>query len=95
MGAGTGGAHAEMFLKIRSPATFASVTGSVMPGTSAGKPFAFENPEKIGLFGLSRRTNSRKLLSGRRVWIATRPEAIPKASIWPGRSSRTSGSGRL
>ena len=23
-----------------------------MPGTSAGKPFAFENPEKIGLFGI-------------------------------------------
>jgi len=67
MGAGTGGAHAEMFLKILSPAAFASVTGAVMPAMSTGRPFAFENPEKIGLFGLSRRTNSRKLLSVRRV----------------------------
>ena len=46
MGAGTGGAHAEMFLKSRSPAAFASVTRSVRPGVSTGNPFAFENPEK-------------------------------------------------
>ena len=46
IGAGTGGAHAEMFLKIRSPAALASVTDSVMPGMSAGRPFAFENPDE-------------------------------------------------
>ena len=63
----TGGAHAGMFLKIRSAAAFASVTASVMPVISAGRPLAFEKPVKIGLCGLSRRTNSRKLLSGRRV----------------------------
>src|SRR5262245_4061465 len=66
-GAGTGGAHAATFLNTRSAAAFASVTASVMPGVSAGRPLAFEKPVKNGLFGLSRRTNSRKLLSGRRV----------------------------
>src|SRR5262245_66438889 len=53
IGAGTCGAHAGMFLKIRSPAVFASVTASVMPGTSDGCPFAVENPVKRGLLGLS------------------------------------------
>jgi hypothetical protein len=67
IGAGTGGAHAEMFLKIRSAAMRESGTGSVNPWTSAGRPFAFEKPTKIGLFGLSLRTKSRKLLSGLRV----------------------------
>ena len=66
IGAGTGGAHAGMFLKMRSAAAFESVTAAVMPGTSAGMPLAVEKPVKIGLCGLSRRTNSRKLLSGRR-----------------------------
>ena len=80
---------------MRSPATLGSVTAAVIPGVSAGKPFAVENPVKIGLFGLSLRTKFMKLLSVRLVWIATSPEAMPNASIWPERSSRTSGSGRL
>ncbi|MGE0443832.1 MAG: hypothetical protein AB7P99_01285 [Vicinamibacterales bacterium] len=67
IGAGTGGAHAARLRRMRSPAAFGSVTASVMPGTSAGSPFALEKPVKIGLYGLSRLTNSRKLLSGRRV----------------------------
>src|SRR6185295_6340544 len=50
-GAGTVGAHAEMFLKMRSAASLGSVTASVIPVVSAGKPFAFANPAKIGLFG--------------------------------------------
>ena len=95
IGAGTGGAHAAMFLKIRSLAAFGSVRVSVIPGISDGRPLALENPVKIGLFGLSCCTKFKKLLSGRRVWIATRPDAMPKASICPGRSSSTSGSAAL
>jgi hypothetical protein len=92
-GAGTAGAHAGMFLNRRSPAALASVMRSIRPGISAGKPFALVNPEKIGFDGLSDRTNSSRLLSGRRVCTATRPAAMPKASIRPGRSSNTSGRG--
>jgi hypothetical protein len=44
MGAGTGGAHAGMFWKIRAPASWAVATGPDMPGTSSARPFAFEKP---------------------------------------------------
>ena len=44
IGAGTGGAHAGMFLKIRFAAASGSVTRSVIPGTSAGRPLALLKP---------------------------------------------------